>query len=128
MSNINPQIQSSYWLLRAWLKDHAPKTEPMRNDFIVQRTKDHLARLEIILREEFAAQIAITLALDPNDDIMPVADWLEGVKYGGFIDYDGFGNLATATVKTQISISPSDITVLNVKIPDWCTHIVWYNR
>lgn len=50
----------------------------------------------------------------------------EAVKCGSFIDYDGCGDLATATHVSDIVFSPSDFG--KKEWPAWATHIVWYNR
>ena len=61
-----------------------------------------------------------------EDKIMPLQDWLKAVEHGSFIDYDGFGELATKDQVSNIKISPSDAKIF--KFPDWCTHIAWYNK
>ena len=122
----------SYWLLRDWLK-HVPKKDL---DYIKMRTEDAMKRLtEVIKRdwEEEAAdlpcgsQIAREVSA-VDDDLYTSEEWLGAVEGTGFIDYDGFGNLATATLISNIAISPSDITCFKVKLPSWATHVVWYNK
>ena len=61
-------------------------------------------------------------------DLMTVADWLDEVKHGGFIDYDGTGDWATATKCSNIRVVPSDTKRPGFKVPKWATHVVWYNR
>ena len=41
-------------------------------------------------------------------------------------DYDGHGDLATATEVSDVGISPSDLSYF-VR-PSWATHVCWYNR
>jgi hypothetical protein len=80
----------------------------------------------------------------PNyGDIFSLEDWMENVKVGGFIDYDGFGNLATKGKMSELMIKPS--YVKNGKITIVCfefdfdntfpyedewkfTHVIWFNR
>jgi hypothetical protein len=64
--------------------------------------------------------------LDGIGDHMPMADWLSCVRSGGFIDYDGYGHLATATNKSENVVRPSDVKLYTM--PEWATHVVWYNR
>lgn len=52
--------------------------------------------------------------------------FLENVRAGEFIDYDGFGELATETRVSKILVKPS--TVDKIRRPKWATHVVWYNR
>jgi hypothetical protein len=59
-------------------------------------------------------------------DHMEMAGWLESVRKGGFIDYDGFGYLATADKMSNLKIYPSDVGETEVDPP--FTHIVWFNR
>lgn len=54
-------------------------------------------------------------------------EFVEQCKAGSFIDYDGFGEYATATHVSDVRVNPSD-----VKNGGWLdsffTHVVWYNR
>lgn len=59
-------------------------------------------------------------------DLMTKEEWLSGCEAGAFIDYDGFGNLATADGVYAERIFPSQAK--NYNFPKWVTHIVWYNR
>ena len=78
----------------------------------------------------------------PND--VPkyiIKDWFEMVESGGFIDYDGFGYLATKDKMSNLLVYPSFVEnskITKVRIDfdfdipyeeDWkFTHIVWFNR
>ena len=64
---------------------------------------------------------------DNYGDLMTVQDWLDCVKCGGFIDYDGHGCLATEEKQTNYDIQPSD-AANGFVFPTWATHIRWYNR
>jgi len=46
----------------------------------------------------------------------------------GFIDSDGFGELATKNKTAGIWIKPSDFYEKNIKVDKKFTHIVWFNR
>lgn len=61
-----------------------------------------------------------------HGDLMTIEDFKTYCKSGGFIDYDGSGNYATATQESNISIYPSDIEE-GVYRNDF-THVMWYNR
>jgi hypothetical protein len=70
-----------------------------------------------------------TPELEPFEDddcVMTIKKWMECCDAGGFIDYDGFGELATRKGHSDIAISPSQRKTM--KIPKWATHVVWYNR
>lgn len=69
------------------------------------------------------------LKFEPHNewgDLMTLQDFLGCVECGAFIDYDGYGELATATTVSNIEISPSEVK--RFEFPEWATHILWYNR
>ena len=66
-----------------------------------------------------------------KDCLMTINSWMEGVRSGLFVDYDGYGDLATANHKSNLEIVPSTVTNnknKNWTPPDWATHICWYNK
>jgi len=66
--------------------------------------------------------------IPPYGDQYPVADFLEDVQFGRFIDYDGFGQWATATHMSNVVVRPSDVVNKAVKPPRWATHVIWFNK
>ena len=66
--------------------------------------------------------------ISESGDHMTIEEWLSGVECGGFIDYDGFGELATKDMVSDVIIYPSDVTEGERVIDPQFTHIVWYNR
>ena len=61
-------------------------------------------------------------------DLMTLEDWLECVKYGGFIDYDGFGRYSDGKRESNKEVRPSHVKKGRLlKNPEF-THIVWFNR
>ena len=132
MKNHNIYILcSSYWLLRDWLK-LTPKKDL---DFVKMRTEDLLKTMETEIRDRWnsEANICFQKEFKPVSEscgtVMTVKDWLGCVENGGFIDYDGSGSLCRdGKWESETGISPSDITVFKVTIPEWATHVVWYNR
>jgi hypothetical protein len=60
-----------------------------------------------------------------NGDLFTIKEWKDAVRSGSFIDYDGFGDLATKTGVSNCRIRPSQSYVV---LPKWATHILWYNR
>ncbi len=59
-------------------------------------------------------------------DHMTIQEFRNCCKSGLFIDYDGFGYLATKDSESNIEIRPSNLKKL--KIPKWTTHVMWYNK
>lgn len=57
---------------------------------------------------------------------MPVEEFAACVEAGGFIDYDGWGHLATAYRVSNIEIRPSNFE--DRRDDAVYTHVVWYNK
>jgi len=86
--------------------------------------------------------MSVKLSLLPDyGDHMPFADWLSGVKCGGFIDDDGTGYYATATEMSNIEAIPSEtwFQMLETRYifdrdRGICksllgyTHVMWFNK
>jgi hypothetical protein len=71
--------------------------------------------------------MSYTRKSDPERcDLMTIQDYLDNVKYGSIIDYDGFGHpVKDGLVDTSIDIYPS---FGGTDIPKDATHIEWYNK
>ena len=82
----------------------------------------------------------LTEIVEVTGDVFTVDQWVELVKTGGLIDYDGFGQYAKK-VREKYYVSrverdlerigdaiPSDITSMKHVSPNWATHVIWYNR
>ncbi len=74
----------------------------------------------------FSDKDVILRSIPEYGDHMTLEEWKDGVASGGFIDYDGYGELATKDGCSDIEIHPSQLN--GFLFPSWCTHIVWYNR
>lgn len=59
-------------------------------------------------------------------DHMTLGSFLDCVQSGCFIDYDGFGEYATATQVSDKRVHPSDVAYGDIDRN--YTHVVWYNR
>ena len=59
-------------------------------------------------------------------DVMPLESFIDCVKSGGFIDYDGHGYYVKDGKETNIMIIPSDFKHKSIRT-EFDT-IVWYNR
>jgi hypothetical protein len=61
-----------------------------------------------------------------EDDVYTVAEFMEHVKNGSFIDYDGYGHPVKDNMEdTKIYIYPSQCPEC---IPTDATHINWFNK
>lgn len=94
-------------------------------------TNEEIAEQEnTMIYRDLGGTVVSTPTFSPfkhDDVIMTREDFIEQVGQLFFIDYDGFGELATATQCSNIYIKPSDIEN-NFVFPEWATHVVWYNR
>jgi len=59
-------------------------------------------------------------------DVMSLEHFIENVKHGLFIDYDGYGHYVKDGMESDISIHPSDVEYGAIR-SDFDT-IIWYNR
>ena len=58
---------------------------------------------------------------------MTMAEFIDHVRSGGFIDYDGYASYATEThIVNGQYVYPSD--VLSGNYDSSATHVVWYNK
>jgi hypothetical protein len=64
--------------------------------------------------------------LPDHGDVMSLEQFIECVKSGGFIDYDGFGHYVKDGKESDITIYPSDLKHNAIR-EDFDT-IIWYNR
>lgn len=65
--------------------------------------------------------------LDPKSgDVMSLEDFVESVKNGDFIDYDGYGHYVRGDKESDVTIIPSDVIANKIRT-DFDT-IIWYNR
>ena len=84
---------------------------------------DALAELD---REKRMLMIPEFDELPTNGDVMSLNDFIEAVKNGWFIDYDGFGKYVRDGKETNIMVFPSDVEHKSLR-KDFDT-IIWYNR
>jgi len=59
-------------------------------------------------------------------DVMPLSDFIDRVKSGGFIDYDGSGDYVKDGKISNITIYPSDVKHNSIR-NDFDT-IIWFNK
>jgi hypothetical protein len=64
--------------------------------------------------------------IEPDDDVMSLKEFIEAVKSGLFIDFDGWGRYVKDGKKTNIQILPSDIKYRAIR-KEFDT-IVWFNK
>lgn len=80
---------------------------------------------------DWAGDVITKFTWEPIDpefgDLMTIQEFIECVKDGTFIDYDGFGNYATATHVSNAYLQPSDIKDKGFDVLNF-THVLWYNR
>lgn len=58
---------------------------------------------------------------------IPIDEFAEAVEVLFFTDYDGSGYLGTETHEDRdFAVTPS--TFKREEVPEWATHVVWYNK
>ena len=61
--------------------------------------------------------------------LMTIKEWKESCDFGGFIDYDGDGDLLDENFEYIFSgIRPSDYTDHNHHIIERASYVLWYNK
>lgn len=107
------------------------KTEYLDNTQKTKRNEKNQLEYELVDEDGdtwYSEAVPVFSEIRNDDDLMSLEDFEGSCLGGGFIDYDGYGNLATKDKKSDIEIYPSLIKNNTVKIPEWATHVVWYNR
>lgn len=103
------------------------KTDPNTgwNDYCayMQPEWDALAKLDREMRMLMTPEFE---DLPDYGDVMSLNDFIESVKDGGFIDYDGSGTYVRDGKISNISIHPSDVDNNSVR-KDFDT-IIWFNK
>ena len=85
-----------------------------------------VSKLASLSRERRMLMSYVLSDLPKYGDVMSLKDFVENVRDGGFIDYDGFGNYVKDGKETDIAIYPSDVRYGSIRT-DFDT-MVWYNR
>lgn len=62
--------------------------------------------------------------LSDDGTLMPREEFLDAVKDGSFIDYDGFGHPVKNNLMSNRVVHPSQVR----ELPSDATHVLWYNR
>lgn len=65
---------------------------------------------------------------DDEDDVYTITEWLNHVKEGSFIDYDGFGYLVKDKKADPRQIIKPSMVKKGEFNPHDATHIIWFNR
>jgi len=102
----------------------------------IELIKSKSPKLERILKEQGYKEEEIIKIVEMNmspyseevsedDCLLTIEEFLNDVKAGGLIDYDGYGNpVKNGKINPSIKIYPSSVD----SIPKDATHICWYNR
>ena len=60
--------------------------------------------------------------------ILTIKEWTDMVDIGAFVDYNGYGYLATDFEESNIKILPSQAIDGRYTFPEWATNVIWYSR
>ena len=85
-----------------------------------------VSEIAILSREKRMIMPYVLSEIPEYGHVMGLMHFIENVKDGGFIDYDGSGNYVKDGKTTDITINPSDVQYDSIRY-EFDT-IVWYNR
>jgi len=112
-----------------WFKNYNPLIEKSFNQYSKERNEycqPHLDELKK-LKVEYRLIKPYTLEPIPDyGDVMFLNEFIDNVKNGGLINYDGYGLYIIDNQMTDIEIYPSDVR--NNHIREGFDTIVWFNR
>ncbi len=66
-------------------------------------------------------------AIPSYGDLIPIDEFLEDIRHGNFVDYDGSGHYALVDKVSNIKFRPSTFDY-DYAVKNNFTHVVWYNR
>lgn len=92
----------------------------------LEYTKSESKKINELYREKRMIQPYTLSELCNYGDVMTLHDFIECVKEGGFIDYDGYGLYIKDNQQTNIEIYPSDIKYNSIRKE--FDKIIWFNR
>lgn len=92
----------------------------------LEYTKPESKKINELYREKRMIQPYTLSELSDFGDVMTLNDFIECVKEGGFIDYDGYGLYIKDNQQTNIEIYPSDIKYNSIRKE--FDKIIWFNR
>jgi hypothetical protein len=93
------------------------RDKPIKKE--VKELSELESKLRMLMEPEFKP-------MPTYGDKMSLAEFIDNVKHGGFIDYDGFGNYTKDGKMSNIEIYPSDVKKGNIR-KDFDS-IIWFNR
>jgi len=114
---------------KLWFSNTEPFNEKSFDDYSkgrIQACGEDLKELITLERQERMLRPIILAELPTYGDVMSLADFIDCVNCGGFIDYDGYGHYVKNGMESNIEIFPSDIKFFMIR-PEFDT-IIWYNR
>ena len=124
IEEIQAEIRKQEKLLSAAIKksDKYPTYEEF--EIVIAPFQAKLRTLDRELRMLLPCELIDDVKTD--DDVMSIGEFINAVKSGLFIDYDGYGRYVKDGKKTNIQILPSDIKYRAIR-KEFDT-IVWFNK
>jgi predicted nuclease with TOPRIM domain len=115
---------SAIWK-EAFSKSNMPSLEEIK-----KKSEEEVGDLQKLVsslnRKLRMMQIPKFSELSDFGDVMSLEDFINCVKCGGFIDYDGYGYYIKDNQESDIEIYPSDVKHNSIR-KDFDT-IIWFNR
>lgn len=127
--NIVPfgQAMTEYWTARNRFEFKISELHEINIDEELAHFEWCIQRYVHAKHAELTPETAATKPIEAGrGDLMTADEFEEGVFASALINYDGWGNYATATEVSRLVVRPSDIAE-GFFYPNW-THVLWYNR
>jgi hypothetical protein len=114
---------------RKWFKTYNPFSEKTFDQYNKERNDYCQPHLEELIKLKLEYRLTKPYKLEPvpdYGDVMSLIDFIDCVKEGGFIDYDGYGRYIINNYMTDIEIYPTDVK--NNYLRKEFDTIIWFNR
>ncbi len=123
------QIEKEIDELEDFLSENDDKFMKETNDVYgyMEKREPYTKKINELDRERRLIMPAVISGeVEKGDHVMSLKEFISCCKYGGFIDYDGFGRYVKEGKEYDIEIYPSDVKHNSIRT-DFDT-IVWFNR
>ena len=110
-----------------WFAEHI-NSDTFLKDYpeYVKYNEPERSQIRLLSREQRMIQPIELSELSNFGTVMSLEEFIDNVKGGGFINYDGFGIYVKDGQETGIEIYPSDVK--NLCIREGFDTIIWFNR
>lgn len=119
--------RDAYW--EDWKEKTLAGNEPVFNHNDCEKALEpEASMLDQLSRDK---RMIISYELEPITEdtighLMPLSEWIDCVREGGFIDYDGYGYYCIGNQKSNVVVYPSDLKYQSIR--SGFDGVLWLNR